>query len=167
MVHRLLLLGLAMALLSCSPNATAVPNADWSNTTFATPLVLKLVIIRAVPSGQRCLQAGDSLQIQYTVIDDSKQSIILESTEQPILNVTIAEGHSMKVVYTWSDQKPDQVLRHIEWQPGESRGIEMQWNVPQNDKVSGYIIQGELSRGAKIIQVVPVNLCFGIPFEQR
>jgi hypothetical protein len=77
-------------------------------------------------------QIGIPIQIRYAVKNMGERTWILESLDTPVMdiNVQIPGG---SVVLNWASQNPDKVSHRLEWQPGESKTIELVWTPKQEE----------------------------------
>lgn len=161
----LILVGLSMMLISCTtaPIPTQT-NAYTEGAKGFDPLILR---IRVNHPKQTCLKGGELLDIQFTVTNEgqTRRLEVLESKDQPVMDVTIREYTSMKPVYSWAVQNPSQVQHRVEWQPGESKTINVKWQLPQKEyahqnlHIIGSVQVDDVSYGASAV----VSLCLGSP----
>ncbi len=97
-------------------------------------------------------QVGESVHMQFTVQNGGGQPVVIESTHEPVMQIIVEDVLSHKVFLLWSVQNPDKVSHRLEWQPSESKTIELTWTAPQEEFGRGVFLTGTLSEGTEIVQ---------------
>jgi hypothetical protein len=128
------------------------------------PLILR---IRVDHPEKPCLKGGELLEINFTVTNEgqNRRLEVLESKDRPVMDIVIQESPSMKSVYSWAEQNPGQIQHRVEWQPGESKTINVKWQLPQKEyahqnlHIAGSVHVDDVSYGASAV----VTLCLGSP----
>jgi hypothetical protein len=154
----LILVGLSTILASCS----AATNSYTEGVAGYAPLLLR---IRVDHPEKPCLKGGDSLNIGFTVTNEGQKAMILESKDKPVLDLTIIESPSMKVISSWAEQNPDKVQHRVEWQPDEVKTLNFKWQIPQKEySHQELIVTGLVSEtNPEYGQFARIVLCLGSP----
>lgn len=106
------------------------------------------------------VKLGNSVQIQFTVINTGDQPVIIESKEWPVLDILVTTLPSGNNIRTWSIENPAQVSHRIEWQPGEAQTLTMIWSVSINDKLeSRFSILGLVNSDTRVLQRSGIVMC--------
>ena len=107
-------------------------------------------------------QVDVPVQIQFTIRNTSKKTIVFESQNSPVMDIVVKESGG-GLLLSWSDQNPDKVTHHIEWKSGESKTIELTWLPKPGDIYVGYRrdidLEGHLSSNSKSIRSASVRIC--------
>ncbi|MBI5033543.1 MAG: hypothetical protein HZB51_23725 [Chloroflexi bacterium] len=162
----LILVGLSILLASCS--YATVPSMTNLYTERVSGLGYLLLRIRVDHSEKPCLKSGDSLNISFTVTNEGQKPVVHESKDKPVLNLTIVESPSMEIVSSWADQNPDKLQHRVEWQPGESKTLNLKWQIPQKEYahqeliITGLVSETNPEHG----QFAIVEMCLGSPLHQ-
>jgi hypothetical protein len=162
---QLILVGLSVLIASCSTAPT--PTQTDVYTEGVAGLGALILRIRVNHPKQTCLQGGELLDINFTVTNEgqNRRLEVLESKDKPVMDVFIRESPSMKSVYSWAVQNPDQVQHRVEWQPGESKTINVKWQLPQKEylhqmlDIGGSVHVDDIRYG----ESAAVSLCLGSP----
>ncbi|MBI5033542.1 MAG: hypothetical protein HZB51_23720 [Chloroflexi bacterium] len=156
----LIIVGLSMILASCSAAADTY-------TEGAARFDLLVLRIRVNHPKQLCLKSGDSLDIRFTVSNVGNELFVLETKDSPVLDIVIREyGRS---IYAWAEQNPGQVQHRVEWQPGESKTVNVKWQLPQKEyahealQIAGLISETDVRYGQRTAQSAFITLCLGYP----
>ncbi len=141
-----ILAGLFVVVVACNP----IFDTGVTNTGAYNNLVVKIQVNRSFA------RVGESLQIRLTTINDANQPIVIESKDKFVLDIIVEDLGNRQILTSWSAQNPDKATHRIEWKPGETKTMEIDW-VPrpeENDRVVGIV--GILSEASKIRQAPSV-----------
>lgn len=95
---------------------------------------------------------GEPVHIRFTVTNDTQAPIIVESEEKPMLDLQVVGVANKRVYQSWAALHPDQALHRVEWQPGESKVLEMDW-IPTPEGASHIVgLDGQLNQGSELVQ---------------
>ena len=151
----LIAIGLLVMEVACASDGRAV----LSDTAVYNNLVLKIEANRSQ------IRAGDSVQIRFTITNDGKQPVTIESTDIPVLDITVRDFKSKQLLLSWATQNPDKVSYRVEWKPGESKVLELVWTaLAEPSYIPGQLvhISGGLNVNGKLIQAAGVDVCVGL-----
>jgi hypothetical protein len=107
-------------------------------------------------------RVGEPVQIRFTVINDGKESWVLESPDTPVMDIVVDVVGGPQLL-AWSDQNPDKVAHRLEWKPGETKVIEWVWIPREEDIAVGYyhdvFIYGYVTSVSMGAQSAGVRVC--------
>ena len=107
-------------------------------------------------------QVGEPVLIRFTVTNTGQKPDSVESGDQPVMDIIVGEVGGGTLL-TWSEQNPDKVSHRLEWQPGESKIIELTWTPKEGDVYIGAIhniyLGGLLHWGAGKTLGASVTIC--------
>jgi len=121
-------------------------------------------LVLRVESNRTRAEIGKPIHVRFSITNGGTQyTYVVESTDTPVMDITIRSRSSGSVNLTWSSQNPDKVAHRLEWKPGESKVIEMVWTPTQEDILIGVVhivgFAGLLYQDSKIIQSTNVDVC--------
>jgi len=103
---------------------------------------------------------GNVVHVRFEVKNTSGESVVIESKDQPVLDIVISVVDSGKTIRTWSSENPDKVLHRVEWKPGESKAMDLTWQVTQGEPIGLLIsVSGQLNSDSKIVRTTGVGIC--------
>ncbi|MGB8644240.1 MAG: hypothetical protein WCF84_03330 [Anaerolineae bacterium] len=73
------------------------------------------------------LHAGETIHLRFSIDNWGKQPVVIKTIDRPVMDLQVVEGVSDKLLLSWAAQHPDQISHYLEWQPGETKTIEMDW----------------------------------------
>ncbi len=144
----------AVLVAGCSLRATSVKDGRGE-------LIVELWVSNECPS------PGETVTLRATVTNKGAGPLTLELKDQPVLDIVVGNPDHSKL--RWSSGKPLTLdLTRLELKPGESKTIEMQWQVDASESqvvVSAQLIDGpqSLNNPIRPLTVLLVNRCPG-PF---
>ncbi len=97
--------------------------ASWETNSSA--LSLRLTTNRSE------VAVGQSVHMQFTITNTRHQTEVVETKDRPVMDITVDDAASHNTLLSWSSQHPDQVAHRLEWQPGESKTIELTWTATE------------------------------------
>ncbi|HEX4850922.1 MAG TPA: hypothetical protein VFV08_08960 [Puia sp.] len=100
--------------------------------------------------------------MQFTIKNAGNQPAIIESMGTPVMDIVVDDGASRRILASWSAQNPDKVMHHLEWQPGESKVLELVWIPPQEEDSRQVFASGLLYQESKFLQGANVDFCVGL-----
>jgi hypothetical protein len=108
------------------------------------------------------VKVGETIQMRFIAENTGQSPIVYESADTPVLDITVQEVHSPKLVLSWSSQNPDKAAHRIEWGAFERKVLELQWT-PGDDFQYGRLVHigGHLSENSRIIKSVGTTICAG------
>jgi hypothetical protein len=118
-------------------------------------------LVLEVRSSRSLVQVGESVQVQFTVRNTGKQSVVLESMKLPVMDLNVRPAYSDHIITSWSAQNPDKVLHRIEWKPGESKTLELVWTATQETFSHQIFFTGFLTQNTGPGHATGVTLCVG------
>jgi hypothetical protein len=144
----LLVVGLVVTQIAC--------NAGLSDTQDYGRLVLSFHANRSQA------EVGQPVQMQFAVKNTGLGSEVVESKDTPVMDIYV-EVVGGGVLLTWSSQNPDKVSHRLEWQPGETKAIELTWIPKQGDvyygTYRGVYLTGSLSGSSIGGHAAGVRIC--------
>ncbi|MBI5033544.1 MAG: hypothetical protein HZB51_23730 [Chloroflexi bacterium] len=115
-----------------------------------------------VESNRSQAHVGEPVLIRFTVTNTGQKPDTVESADQPVMDI-IVRVVGGETLLTWSEQNPDKVSHHLEWQPGESKVIELTWTPKEGDVYIGathnIFLTGLLYWGPGRSQSAGVTIC--------
>jgi hypothetical protein len=113
-------------------------------------------------SDRSWVKVGETVRMRFRVTNVGQQLIVYETADHSVLDITVEDVNSQKLILSWSSQNPDKVLHRVEWIPGESQVLELQWT-PDEEFQYGRLVHigGHLRANSKIIQSVGAMVCAG------
>jgi len=113
-----------------------------------------------------CLKGGDMINIRYSAENQSSTIYSVDSMDKPTLDIRITRR--AKLLAEWTKQFPDKIVHQLEWQPGETKTIEMTFTVPEDQfapgetlDVVGWLHDPRLGPGKPDTFTVVASLCLG------
>jgi len=114
----LLSLVVAISLFGCQH----VPNPVSASSVVS----IDSILVVEVWVSDKCPENGKDITVRATVTNKGTKTQVLDSKDQPVLDLIVTTGGTGGVKTRWSDGKaltPD--LTHLELQPGQSKTIEI------------------------------------------
>jgi len=99
-----------------------------SQTTSYDTLILKFETDRSK------VRVGEPVPIRFTIKNVGNKPYMVESQNTPVMDIRV-DGDGTHL--DWSEQNPNQIAHHLEWQPDESKVIEWTWIPRQEDVYIG------------------------------
>jgi hypothetical protein len=119
-------------------------------------------LVLTVEANRSQARVGEPVQIRFTITNTGRQTEVVESNDKPVMDI-IVQVVGDRPLLVWSEQNPDQVSHHLQWQPGESKIIEWSWTPKQGDVYVGafrdIFLSGVLYWGPNRSQSASVTLC--------
>ncbi len=114
-------------------------------------------------SNRTRLRAGEPVQMRFTVYNNSYNTVVIESSGTPVLDIVVEEQNSRRQILRWSAQNPERILHLVEWRPKETKTLELSWIPKQEDlRVGSYhnvFLTGTLSENSRIVKTAGVMIC--------
>ncbi len=95
---------------------------------------------------------GDTIHIRLTATYSRTVPFVIESQDQPMLDLFVSDQISGKTFVAWSAQHPNQMEYRIEWKPGVLRVLELDWTATQAEFGRQIAVVGTLRDGPKVVQ---------------
>lgn len=112
-------------------------------------------------------QFNKPIYLRFTATNETAQVYVIESKDLPVLDVTVTDAASKRILQSWSAEHPQQAAQRVEWQPHETKLLELTWIPTESSNQCGQYVdlRGVLSEGAKIVQSVgfTVLVCYSSP----
>jgi len=147
-----ILLGMISLQTACTP----LIDMGSTHTSGIDSLVLEFY------SNRSWLKVGESVHLDFTVTNTGKRFIVVESKDKPVLDIIVQDMPSRQVLLSWAAQNPDKALHRVEWQPGESKAMELVWTAPQEEYGRLIFLGGLLNENSKIAQSANVSIYVGV-----
>jgi hypothetical protein len=115
-----------------------------------------------VESNHSQAQVGEPVLIRFTITNTGQKPDVVESADQPAMDI-IVQVVGGETLLRWSEQNSDKIVHHLEWQPGESKVIELTWTPkPEDVYVGAYhniFLTGLVRWGPNRTQSAGVEIC--------
>lgn len=109
------------------------------------------------------VRLGEPVHMRFTIKNSGVESAVLESKDTPVMDIAVTPYGSDEIFLTWSAQNSDRVAHRLEWQPGESKTIELTWTSKQGEIWYGAPrdvgLSGFLYRDSKTVQDALIIVC--------
>lgn len=122
---KLIVMGGAMTIALLMTGCLYRQQPPISNNSFVNDLVVTMWI------NNPCVQPGDTVHLRATVANEGSQTEVVDLKDKPVLDIEIFLD---KETVRWSNGKPlSPELTHLELKSGESKTIEMDWIVSNDN----------------------------------
>lgn len=143
----LLLAGLGL-MVACFP----LLDTGLSHASNYNSLVLKIQTNRSQ------IHVGESIKVHFSITNEGKHPAMIETHDKPVMDIIVQGVESQEVWHSWSEQNPPKVSNRIEWQPGETKEIELLWVAPPEEKGRRVFVGGLLSADLRVVQSANVTI---------
>jgi len=143
------------------------------------PVILSFLLSSCTPRGEKSITSynelilqfevdqievpvGGVVRMRYAVRNTGERLWVIDSKDTPVLDIIVEKPPFGQILMTWSSQNPDKALHRVEWQPGETKLLELVWTPDEEFRYGRLVhLTGTLSKNSKIVQSVGVTICAG------
>ncbi len=110
------------------------------------------------------VRAGETVHMRFTIANEGNHTWVIESSDTPVLDITVRDFNSKQLLHSWAAQNPDKISHRVEWKPGEVKVLELVWTaLTESPYVPGQRVHlsGALNENGSLRQAASVDVCVG------